>query len=182
MFLRRSLSAALAVAVAIACAPSVPNTPPPTTVVYAVSFPDTSDGTQALSPPVPNDLVLQAGTAATPSRGRLGGAGSRFFKHWRRVGGFPNDQEVVIQVKFFGVNSQTGAMVTTFPDIDTTTITRQYASGHSLRHGHPCAPGCSLRWRLRTTTPRRVSSPSTSRWIPPRAHAGGPRRRVVGAT
>lgn len=64
MSLRRFAPLVLAV---LACQADIPNQAPPSTVVFAVTVPSATDGTQAvgarpLSPPFPNDLLLQSAT------------------------------------------------------------------------------------------------------------------------
>ena len=51
MSLRRFAVPSLAVAV-LACQASIPSQSPPETIAFAVSFPDSSDGTQAFQPPI----------------------------------------------------------------------------------------------------------------------------------
>jgi hypothetical protein len=126
MLLRRIVPVALAAAAlaAAACQPSVSNQSPPATVPFAVSFPDASDGTQAFQPPVPNDLVLQAATSAAPPV--VSPAQLALLKAFAQGGGFPNDQEVPIQIQFFAVKPDPKGGAPTpapFPDLDTATIT-----------------------------------------------------------
>jgi len=116
---------ALLVLVAVACQPSVPSQSPPSTVAYAVSFPSSADATGAFSPPTPNDLVLESANSLAPSA-TLPAAQIALLKAFVQGGGWPNDQEVPIQIQFFAVTvSPTGGAPTAapFPDIDTTTIT-----------------------------------------------------------
>lgn len=123
MSLRRFAVSSLAFAV-LACQASIPNQSPPQTIAFAVSFPDTSDGTQAFQPPIPNDLVLQAATSTSPPA--VSAAQLALLRAFSTAGGFPNDQEVPIQVQFFAVKPDAAGGSPTpapFPDIDTTTIT-----------------------------------------------------------
>ena len=47
------------------CQADIPNQSPPSTIVFAISFPSCSDGSQVLPAPSPNDLALRAFTAPT---------------------------------------------------------------------------------------------------------------------
>src|SRR5271167_4631731 len=111
--------------VALACQPYIPLTTAPGTIVYAVSFPSSSDGTEALSPPTPNDLVLQSAATLTPSAG-LSAAQIALLNAFAQGQGWPNDQEVPIQIQFFAVKVHPNGGTptpTALPDIDTTTST-----------------------------------------------------------
>ena len=109
----------------VACQPSVPSQSPPGSVNYAVSFPDASDGTQAFSPPTPNDLVLEQAAALTPTAA-VPAAQIALLNAFARGQGWPNDQEVPIQIQFFAVKVDPNGgnpTPTAFPSIDTTTLT-----------------------------------------------------------
>lgn len=93
MSLRRFAPLALASAV-LGCQADIPNQAPPSTLVYAISFPSCSDATQALSAPSPNDLALRAVTTpptppqcagqATPSPAQI-----LALQSFALAGGFP---------------------------------------------------------------------------------------------
>jgi hypothetical protein len=137
MSLHRFAVPALTLA-ALACQSSIPNQAPPDTVAFAVSFPDTSDGTQSFQPPVPNDLVLQAATATPPPA--VSAAQLALLNAFRTAGGFPNDQEVPIQIQFFAVKTDPKGGTptpTAFPDIDTTTVTTTTLAVLRLDTGTP---------------------------------------------
>ncbi len=122
MSLRRF--APLALVLGAACSPSVPNQAPPDTVAYAVSFPDASDGTQFFQPPLPNDLILNAATTTTLAG--VPAAQAALLKAFAKGGGWPNDQEVPIQIVFYQVKvDPAGGPPTssaTAPDIDAATV------------------------------------------------------------
>ncbi len=122
MLLRRSLPAALVLASALACQPSVPKQPPPTapgasgpSVDFAVFDPTASP--PAL--PLPNNLVLQPSSIATQS-----GAQAELLQAFAAAGGFPNDQEVPITVDFHreNVNTSSGKITLSAPDLDLTSF------------------------------------------------------------
>ena len=115
MLLRRQLPLAAA-ALALACAPSVPYSAPPTAVNYAV-FDITSSVPQI---PLPNDLALQVTSIATfpPSAQR------DLLAVFAAQGGFPNDQEVDITIDFQAqqIDATTGKLTNVAPDLDISTI------------------------------------------------------------
>jgi hypothetical protein len=119
------VTAALAAA---ACQPSISNQSPPATVAFAVSLPDASDGTQSFQPPVPNDLILQAAATpgATPTALATSAAQFALLNAFATGGGWPNDQEVPVQIQFIALKSDPKGGAPTaapFPDLDTTSIT-----------------------------------------------------------
>ncbi len=115
MLLRRQLPLAAAAALALACAPSVPQTPPPASVTYAVF-----DPTHAQLP-LPNDLAILSSSIANfpPS------AQKDLLTAWALQGGFPNDQEVDITIDFQtqNIDPKTGAITAVPADIDLATVT-----------------------------------------------------------
>jgi hypothetical protein len=121
MFLRRSLSAALALAGAVACAPSVDNTSLPTppggsgpAVDYAVFDPTAT--TPAI--PVPNDLALQQSAIDAQV-----GAQKELLTLFATSGGFPNDQETPVTIDFQRQSvAADGTITNTAPDLDVTTF------------------------------------------------------------
>ncbi len=74
MSLRRIVPLALVV---LACQADIPNQAPPSTVVFAVTVPSATDatqvvGTRPLSPPFPNDLLLQSATCNATAQALTG--------------------------------------------------------------------------------------------------------------
>jgi len=123
MFLRRRLTAALAIATAVACSPSVNKEPLPTppgasspAVDYAVFDPTASPP----AIPLPNDLALQPSSIATQS-----GAQAELLQAFAAAGGFPNDQEVPIAIDFIreSVAASNGKVTRVAPDLDLSTFT-----------------------------------------------------------
>jgi len=115
MLLRRQLPLAAAAALALACAPSVPQDAAPASVTYAAFDPTASQV------PQPNDLALLPTTiAAFPAS-----AQKDLLTAWANQGGFPNDQEVDITINFItqNIDPTTGAITTTTADLDVSTIT-----------------------------------------------------------
>jgi hypothetical protein len=101
---------AIAAAGLWACAPSVEQTPSPSSVTIAVFDPTTS------SIPLPNDLALSA-TAGLPA------ASKDLLNTFAAQGGFPNDQEVAITISFqTQLIGADGKVTTTAPDLDLTSF------------------------------------------------------------
>jgi Platelet-activating factor acetylhydrolase, isoform II len=123
MFLRRRLTAALALATAAACNPSVNKEPLPTppgasspAVDYAVFDPTASPP----AIPLPNDLALQPSAIATQT-----GAQAELLQAFAAAGGFPNDQETPITIDFIreSVDASNGKITRAAPDLDLSTFT-----------------------------------------------------------
>jgi hypothetical protein len=122
----RTLPAALLVLVMSACQPSLPYTPPPTSVVTAVFDPLTA------KIPLPNDLALppfnDPNTVCPPPANMLpagsppGCAQAELLHSFSGL--FPGDQEVVITIDFtqtnLGANGQTTQVA---PDLDLASFT-----------------------------------------------------------
>ena len=96
MFLRRYAPLVICVA-ALACAKTVSQEAPPSSVTIAQLDPTTN------LVPTPNDLVLQAASSVPGAQGQL-------LQSFVRNGGWPNDQEVPIQIPIVTLlrNSSTG--------------------------------------------------------------------------
>jgi hypothetical protein len=108
MFRNRALGAAALLAWASGCAPSIPQSPPPASVVEAVFDPTAGDI------PLPNDLALQG----LPSP-LLSGAQNELLEAFVAQGGFPSDQEVAITVSFTrDVLQADGSIAREAPDLD----------------------------------------------------------------
>ncbi len=122
MLLRRQLPLVAAL-VALACAPSVPYTPPPASVTYAVF--DISSAVPDI--PQPNDLALATPfTCPAAIAAANGGCAQQdLLNAWAAQGGFPNDQEVDITIDFQtqNIDPNTGALSNAPADLDLTTIT-----------------------------------------------------------
>ena len=114
---------------AASAAPGWPNT----AAGRKATTPWASAGTQALSPPLPNDLVLQAVTSPpkpsdcpeAPQPAPPSPAQVALLQAFARSGGWPNDQEVPIQIQFLGVKvDPTGGPSTAapFPALDLSTL------------------------------------------------------------
>ncbi len=119
MPLSRLSTTALALACsALACTPSVPNTPAPTSVTTALFNPT------AGQLPLPNDLLLAQTPAALAASG-LPAAEVELIGVFQSAHGFPNDQEVAVTVDFAqnNIDPNTGAVTSVAPDLDLTTFT-----------------------------------------------------------
>jgi hypothetical protein len=116
---RRSLASipvlsAAALGLFAGCQPTVPTTPPPSTVVIAQFDPTKSQL------PLPNDLLLAQPVASlglAPAEGELIG-------RFQQQGGFPNDQEVPITVTFTTLSTDPSAPATA-PALDLSSFTPQ---------------------------------------------------------
>jgi hypothetical protein len=112
MFRNRALGAAALLAWASGCAPSIPQSPPPASIVAAVFDPTAGDI------PLPNDLALQG----LPSP-LLSGAQNELLEAFAAQGGFPSDQEVAITVSFArDVPQADGSITREAPDLDFATF------------------------------------------------------------
>jgi hypothetical protein len=101
-----------------ACKPTVPYTPPPAFVDYAVF--DLTSSTPAI--PQPNDLSLSfagrvCGVPATCAQGEL-------LQKFAASGGFPYDQEVPVTVDFTRANidAATGGTTASAPALDVASL------------------------------------------------------------
>jgi hypothetical protein len=111
--LRHYIPIAFALA-AIACEPSIPQTPPPAAINYAVF--DLS----AAKIPQPNDLTLQPSVIA----GLPDNAQREFLSSLATSGGFPNDQELPVTIDLQRVNVAANGKVTLVaPTLDVASIT-----------------------------------------------------------
>jgi hypothetical protein len=119
MPLRQVAAAAVAVWIAVAaCAPDVPYTAPPASVVMAVFDPVNGQI------PLPNDLVLrQLQQDAHALDGKAPPAQIELLSAFNAAGGFPNDQEVAVTIDFTrtAINAD-GTTTNTAPDLDLTTF------------------------------------------------------------
>jgi hypothetical protein len=118
MHLRRRLPAALALATALACQPSLetePSPTPPGASGPAVDFAVFDPGASPPAIPLPNDLALQPSSIATQS-----GAQAELLRAFAAAGGFPEDQETPITIDFHRetVNTSTGEITLSAPDLD----------------------------------------------------------------
>ena len=121
---RTSLPAAALVLVVSACQPSLPFTPPPTSVVTAVFDPLTA------KIPLPNDLALPPFNSVNtvcppPGNTATGGpacAQAELLASFN--GGFPSDQEVAITIDFTQTNLDANGVATQVaPDLDLASFT-----------------------------------------------------------
>lgn len=108
MFRNRALAAAALLAWASGCAPSIPQSPPPASIVAAVFDPTAGDI------PLPNDLALKG----LPSP-LLSGAQNELLESFAAQNGFPSDQAVAITISFArDVLQADGSVVREAPDLD----------------------------------------------------------------
>lgn len=109
------LRSLIACAILAACAPSVPQTPPPAAVVTAVFDPTHGQI------PLPNDLALLPPSPGTPG---LPAAQQELLNAFVAQGGFPSDQEVPVTISFQrGAINADGSVTNTAPDLDLATLT-----------------------------------------------------------
>jgi hypothetical protein len=114
--MRARVAAVLALAV-LGCEPSIPQTPPPTSLNFAVFNLTTGQI------PQPNDLALQSSAIASLPNG----AEKELLTTFAQQGGFPSDQATPVTFQFqrMNVDTKTGKVTFVAPQLDLTSLTPQ---------------------------------------------------------